>query len=229
MENIKLSNRLLEFIDLSKLKDLFSLGLKFFIIQIAGILLYETNNIIISQLFGPAEVTPYNIVFKYFNLIFMVFSIIITPFWSAFTEAWVKKEFDWIKAIVRKLCKIWGLLLAGGIFMLIISPFVYKIWIKGIVIIPVSMSVLVFLWVIIYIWTGIYTNFLNGVGKIKLQLYLSISAAVINIPLAILLGKNLGISGVLLANILVLLFAAVAAPVQYNKIIRMDAKGIWNK
>ena len=43
------------------------------------------------------------------------------------------------------------------------------------------------------------------------------------------LGNNLGILGVLLANVLVLLLGALAAPVQYNKIIRMDAKGIWNK
>ena len=63
----KLYKPSLRFVDLSKLKDLFSLGIKFFIIQIAGVLLYETNNIIISQLFGPAEVTPYNIAFKYFN------------------------------------------------------------------------------------------------------------------------------------------------------------------
>jgi O-antigen/teichoic acid export membrane protein len=41
----------IKFVDFSKAKDLFSLGAKFFIIQIAGLLLYQTNNIIISQLF----------------------------------------------------------------------------------------------------------------------------------------------------------------------------------
>lgn len=91
-----------------KAKDLFSLGAKFFIIQIAAILLYQTNTIIISQLFGPEQVAPYNIAFQYFSIIMMVFSIIVSPFWSAFTEAWVKNDIQWIKNIMNKLFKVWG-------------------------------------------------------------------------------------------------------------------------
>lgn len=56
------------------------LGLKFFIIQIATVVLYETSNLIIAQLFGPAQVTPYNVAGKYFGIIPMVMGIIMTPF-----------------------------------------------------------------------------------------------------------------------------------------------------
>lgn len=77
----------LKLVDFNKAKDIFTLGLKFFVIQIAAILLYQTNNIIISQLLGPAEVTPYNIAFKYFSILSMIFMIILSPFWSAFTDA----------------------------------------------------------------------------------------------------------------------------------------------
>ena len=201
----------------------------FLLFKYAGVILYETNNIIISQLFGPAEVTPYNIAFKYFSIIMMMFSIMITPFWSAFTEAWVKKEFEWIKLIMNKLFKIWGVLLLVGIFMLTVSPLIYKIWVGKIIIIPFILSALVMLWVILNCWNGIFSNFLNGVGKIKLQLYFSISAAIINIPLAIWGGKELGISGVLFANILVALPVVCLGPIQYNKIIKMRATGIWNE
>jgi O-antigen/teichoic acid export membrane protein len=218
----------IKFVDFSKAKDLFSLGTKFFIIQIAGVLIYEINNIIISQLFGPAEVTPYNIAFKYYSILMMFFAIIITPFWSAITEAWVKKEFDWIKLVMKKLFKFWGLILFTGIFMLIVSPLAFHIWVGKVVVIPVSMSVLVMLWAILYCWNGIFSQFQNGVGKIKLQLYFSILQAFIYIPLALFLGKQLGISGVLFANVLIVLLVAWIGPMQYSKIILDKATGIWN-
>ena len=219
----------LKFIDFSKAPNLLGLGIKFFFIQISAVLLYQTNNIIIAQLFGPAEVTPYNVAFRYFSVLMMGFSIILTPFWSAFTEAWVKKELGWIKKTMNKLLGIWSLLLVGGIIMVFLSKWIYRMWIGDIITVPYALSTLVAAWVIINAWNGIYGIFLNGVSKVKLQLYLGISAAVINVPLAILLGLRIGIEGVLLANVLVAITGALIYPMQYKKLINNNAKGIWNK
>lgn len=216
-------------VDFSKAKDLFSLGIKFFIIQIAAVLLYQTNNIIITQLFGPAEVTPYNVAFKYFSIIMMVFSIILSPFWSAFTESWVRKEIDWIQRTMRKLFQIWSLILIAAIFMIIISPWVYKIWIGNNIIISSSLSILVGIWIIVNTWNGIFSYFLNGVGKIKIQLVIGISSALLNVPLAFLSGKVFGINGVIIINILLVLIGAFIYPIQYFRLINSSARGIWNE
>jgi O-antigen/teichoic acid export membrane protein len=218
----------IKLVDFSKVKDLLNLGLKFFIIQIAAILLYSTNNIIISQLFGPEQVTPYNVAFKYFSVLMMVFSIVITPFWSAFTEAWVKKEITWIKNIMRKLFILWFILVVFGILMFIISKWVYSVWVGDKVIITFTMSALVGAWVLINAWNSMFSQFFNGLGKVKLQLYLGISSALLNVPLAIFLGHQLGIEGVLLANVIFGIIGACIYPFQYNKLINNRAKGIWN-
>ncbi len=65
----------LKYVKFSYARELMSLGLKFFIIQIATVVLYETSNLIIAQLFGPAQVTPYNVAYKYFGIIPMVMGI----------------------------------------------------------------------------------------------------------------------------------------------------------
>ncbi len=65
-------------------KDFLILGIIFFIIQIAGIVQYETANIIIARSFATADVTSYNIVYKYFGVLDMVFVIFLAPFWSGF-------------------------------------------------------------------------------------------------------------------------------------------------
>ena len=215
-------------IDFSKAKELFNLGIKYFAIQISAILLFGTNNIIISHLFGPENVTPYNIAFKYFNVLMIGFTIIISPFWSAFTEAWVKKEIEWVKNIVKKLKKIWLLVFIGGLFMLALSNWLYGIWIGDKVEISFSISALVFLWIILKIWIIIYSHFFNGIAKIKLQLRLTIISSLIHVPLAIILGKAIGIEGVLISNILLAMVATVIYPIQFKKLINNKASGVWN-
>jgi len=215
-------------VDFSKAKDLFSLGVKFFVIQISVILLYQTNNIIITQLFGPAMVTPYNVAYKYFSVLMMGFMIIVGPFWSAFTEAWTKNDILWIKNIMNKLIRFWFILCIMGIIMLFSSPIAFRLWIGNNYAVPFSISILTLAWILINSWNGIYSHFLNGIGKIKIQLYLGVSVALLNVPFALLLGKKFGIEGVLISNTITSLIQAFIVPVQYWKLINGKANGIWN-
>lgn len=84
-------------------KGLFNLGIVFFIIQIAGIVQYQTANFIIAQNFSTSDVTSYNIVFKYFGMLQMLFSIFLAPFWSASTEAYLKNDIAWIKKASKSI------------------------------------------------------------------------------------------------------------------------------
>jgi O-antigen/teichoic acid export membrane protein len=209
--------------------DLMSLGIKFFIIQMAGVILYQTSNIIIAQLFGPAQVTQYNIAFKYFSIITMVMSIIMMPFWSATTEAWIKKDCSWIENSINKLIFVWIFISISTLIMLVFSNFIYRIWVGKEIKVPISISVVIACYVIINGWCNIFSQFLNGVGKIKLQVYSSIFGSIINIPLAIVLGKYLGIYGVLLSTCLLGLVNGIWSPIQYRKLLKNKATGIWNQ
>lgn len=219
----------INFVQLEKAPLLFNLGLKFFVIQIAALLLYQTNNVIISQLFGSEMVATYNIVFTYFTVLTMGFSIFLSPFWSAVTDAWVKKELSWIKSSMEKLRYFWVGFSVLGVLMLIFSEFFYSIWIGDLVSIPFILSFLVLIWVLLNLWNNLFSNFLNGVGKLKLQLLLGILSAVANVPLSVYLGKIYGIEGVLIANIIVGLIGAIIYPIQYKKIISGNAVGLFNK
>lgn len=219
----------LKYVKFSYARDLMTLGVKFFLLQIAGIVLYQTSNIIIAQLFGAAEVTPYSIAYKYFSIIPMVMGIIMSPFWSAYTEAWVKKDIDWIKKSLKNLRLIWASLAILSIIMLVFSNFVYRIWVGKEVIVPFSVSLALSIYVVMLCWTNIYSLFLNGAGKIKLQLYISFLTMLFNIPLAIYLGKKIGIAGIVLSTIILCAISIIIEPIQANKLINNKAKGIWNE
>ena len=218
----------LKYVKFKYARNLMGLGLKFFIIQIAFIVLYETTIIIIAQLFGPEQVTPYNIAFKYFSVIPMVFGIILIPFWSAFTEAYYKQDFAWIRSSMKNLIGIWILFSVGGIIMLLLSDTVYRLWVGPEIKVPFLLSATIVSYIIANAWCTIYSVFLNGVGKLKLQLYSSIIGALINIPLALFLGKQFGIMGIVLSTLILALGNAVWSPIQYRKIMNNTASGIWN-
>ena len=218
----------LRYVHFSYARDLMTLGVKFFLLQIAGIVLYQTSNVIIAQLFGAAEVTPYNIAYKYFSIIPMIMGIIMSPFWSAYTEAWVKKDILWIKKSLKNLRLIWASLSILSLIMLLFSNFVYRIWVGKEIVVPFSVSLALAIYVIMLCWTNIYSLFLNGAGKIKLQLYISFSTMLFNIPLAIYLGRKIGIAGIVLSTIILCLISIIIEPIQANKLINNKAKGIWN-
>ncbi|MDY0083509.1 MAG: oligosaccharide flippase family protein [Ignavibacteriaceae bacterium] len=221
----------IRFIDFKYSSNLVKLGMQFFIIQISGLIVFTTDNIIIAQLFGPKQVVIYNVAYKYFYMIPLVFNVVLAPFWSAFTEAYVKQEYDWIRNAIRKLLIIWIILSLIAILMIVISNIVYNIWVGSEIQVPFVLSILTGIFVIIANWNNIFGYFINGIGKIRIELYYSIFTAILNIPLSILLAKQfeLGISGVILATNICLIIASVWSPIQYYKIINNKASGIWNK
>ncbi len=221
----------IKFVHFNYAQNLLKVGAQFFIIQIVVIVMFSTDSIIISHLFGPTEVVPYNIAYKYFAIITMVFSLLTTPFWSAYTEAYAKGDLNWIREINRKLKIAWLFLTALGIVLLSISSFFYKFWIGDNLTIPFLLSFSMFIYVITNSWGSIFVAFINGVGKIRLQLYTAIGAGILNIPLSILFAKtlHLGSAGVIMATTVCISFGPFLAPIQYKKIINNTAKGIWNK
>jgi len=218
-------------VNIKYFKPLANLGVKFFILQISCLVIFSTDNMIITQILGPAEVTPYNIAFKYFGIPIMVFTIIITPYWSAFTDAITKNDIKWIKNSINKLIKIWLLVVVGVIVLLAISKHFYLMWVGDKVHIPFLLSAFMGLYAIISTWNNIFAYFINGVGKIKLQMYYGIIAMIINIPISIFFAKNLnmGSAGVILGTCASLIIGSFFAPLQSFKIIKGNANGIWNK
>jgi O-antigen/teichoic acid export membrane protein len=211
------------------IKDILSLGLQFFITQVAMLVIYSTSNVIITNVTDPYQVAVYNIAYKYFYVIIMLFSIIQSVMWSAFTDAWAQKDIVWIKTTLKNLKKIWLLLSILAIIFLFASNFVYFLWIGSKIAIPCSLSVLFALFVILGNWSSMWGNILNGLSKLRLQVYICVVKCLCFIPISISLCKSFGIAGVVIAFILITLPDAILLPIQTTKILKGTAKSIWNK
>lgn len=212
------------------LRSIFGLGFVFFIVQISGIVLYSTDNVIISNLFTPADVVPYNIAHKYFSISIIGFNIIAAPYWSSITEAYHKNEFDWILKAMKSLKKIVYVFATAILGMVLLSDTFYEFWLNSKVSVSHPVTFLIALFFVLSLYVTPYTIFLNGTGKIRLQALQGVIMAIINIPLSLLLAKvfDLGVPGVILSTLICFMPSVILSQLQYQKIITGKAKSIWN-
>ena len=94
---------------------------------------------------------------------------------------------------------------------------------------PIGISIAVAISVSLSTWVNIFNIVLNGTGKVKLQMYAWIFAALINIPASIFFVKvlDLGVVGIVLGTVASLLPVAIVSPVQVSKILSKKDTGIW--
>ena len=217
-------------VKLSVAKELFSIGSSFFILQISGVVLFFSSNIIISNLFSPSMVTPYQIAHRYFMVATLIFTIVGVPYWSATTDAFARNDMEWIKRSNRILNRlILGLVLLLSL-MIILADWIYGIWIDDKAYVPFKMTLIAGVYQFILIWSTRYSFVINGFGYLRLQLIITVLAAIAYIPLAIAVGRSTNdINWLLIVMCLINIPGLVVNVIQYNKIVNGTAIGIWKK
>lgn len=219
----------LSLINLKEAKAVVNMGVQFFIMQISSVVLFMTSNLLISKLFTPAMVTPYQITYRYLSVLLVVFTVICMPFWNTTTDAYERNDMEWIRQATRKLRLMTIGILMMMVVMVVISPWVYDIWIGNITI-DIKMSIVMAAYIFILIYSMRYSYFINGIGKLRLQLIFTASAAIIFIPLAYLTTQwSHDIIWFMIVMCLVNIPGMIVNRIQFHKLINGKATGIWAK
>lgn len=193
----------LRYVRLLIVKDIARLGGQFFFLQIIVVVLYQTTNFIISHYCGPEQVSVYNVSYRYLNVALMLFTILQSPVWSAFSEAYAKKDFVWMKSIYRNLLKICVFSEVLLFLFVMISPYVYKVWIGDAVYIPFHISLLMGVFVGLNIFNSIYAAIINGMGKLRIETLCAIFQPFVFLPLVMVLADRFGLEGIIVSLIAV--------------------------
>lgn len=207
----------------NKIKSIFSLGMKFFYLQLTILIILSSDTMIITQLLGSSYVTSYDILFKYFGLLMIIHSIINTPLWSMYTEAYSKNDYEWVEKTLRRMAFMMLIYIIIAIVMYVFGTDIIYLWLGDIdlKLVP-SNYIYMIIMTLSLIWYSIFAYFTNGIDQTRIQLMAASVGAIINIPLSIYFVKYLemGINGVLLATIISLLIFGILGPIQAIKEIR---------
>ena len=205
------------------------LGMKFFVICLSMIFIFQVMNIIISRELGPDAVTEYNIAFKYFNILTTVILIVVTPFWSAFTDAYQKKDYQWMTGSMKKLETIWLLSVVAALIMVLVANPFYSIWVGNDVHIHLTTTISIALYVSLFNLGQIYMYMINGVGTVAIQLIIYLTFALIAWPLMVFSCRWFGLPGIVIIPSVVVLLQALFGKIQIGKIISGSSTVLWSR
>lgn len=210
--------------DRNKISPLLSLGIKFFIIQLAVLVIFMTDKILITQLLGPEHVTPYDVLFKLFSVFTVIHGLMLAPLWPAYSDAYQRGDLVWIRSNIKQQIKIALLLFLGAFMMAVAGPLIVKLWIGDQIVVSQTLYYLFALFLVFSVWSNVFAYFVNATNQLSVQLYTSIIAAIINIPLSVFFVTKLGLDleGIIVATILSLSIYALFGPIQVFRMIKVS-------
>lgn len=215
----------------SKIKNILSQSSNFFILQLYGMVLFQTDNIIVANLYTPNNVTLFSLITKYYNILTILFGLLILPYWSAISQAFAVNDVQWIIKSQKKGLILWLLTIPLCIIMVIsIEPIIY-LWTKKRFDVPLQLSITTAIYTLILGYNNLQGILLNAANKFRVQIIIVIVIIVINIPLAYYFAKilNLGITGIVLSNLSCIIMYGIFSTIQVHKILSGKAMGVWLK
>jgi O-antigen/teichoic acid export membrane protein len=180
----------------------------FFVLQICAAIQSQADNVIISNILGPAEVAKYSIYFKLAMVAPTLFAIVLAPLWPAYADAMANNRAQWVKKTFYK--SLSAAVFLGAIFCIAyiaFGKFLIKIWIgneNSNLIIESGDSLIVGcgIWIILLMAGTAISMLLNGLRIYKIQFVIAITALASNLLLTILLLPIIGISGAVYATVI---------------------------
>lgn len=196
-------------------------GIRLFVIQLAALILFASDKLMVSIFVGPAEVVIFDAAFKIFSLITMFHGILMASLWSAFTHAKSTNDWLWIGKTLFRLKLLMLPIILASVLLAFLAPWIVNKWLTAEQVGTTLFYLLFALATILTCWSNTFANFLNGIGDINMQLYTAIIAAIINIPLSYLFAVifNLGTPGVIVGTILSLSIFSIIGPFYVSKVI----------
>ncbi|MBE6619151.1 MAG: hypothetical protein E7593_05770 [Ruminococcaceae bacterium] len=177
-------------IEKQHVRGVMGIGAVFFACQIMFMLIMNTNEAVISNLFGPQYTTEYTFYFKITSLISTTLTLAMTPIWSIVTKSIAEKNYIWTKKLYGIL-KLVGLAAAALEFLLIpFLQFIMDVWLgKGTVTVDYGTAFAFACFGSVFVYIGILSTIVCGMTRMKLQTISYVIAMVMRFALIFVLAE----------------------------------------
>jgi O-antigen/teichoic acid export membrane protein len=190
-------------------------GSQFFIVNLTSVILFSSDTLLISYLLGVTKVGSYVITMKAL-MIFLLFKwVYIGPLWSAYTVQYSQGNHLWIKNKLKESIVVsLAIILAMACFSIFFSD-ILSVWMGSTKLYNPTLLISICCLVGLRIWSSNFSTLLNGLGLVKIQMYCSILAMFLNIPLSIYFVRYLkfDVEGIVYGTVISLLIFAIIGPV----------------
>ncbi len=187
----------------STAKQMLNSGGLFFLLQLSGLIVFNSDNLVIAHFMGASQVTPYNVTWKLVSYAAVLQNLLMPALWPAYSEAIVRGDAAWVRSTYRRT--MWATMLFASVFCLALlfvgRPFI-RIWASPAAVPSGALLIAMCVWTLICTLMNNEATVLVAANEIRLQTWLSVLAAAVNLLLSILLVQRIGALGVILGTIL---------------------------
>lgn len=189
--------------NLGAAKELMSSGSSFFLIQVAGVIVFSSDNIIVSHYLGASQVTPYSVIWRVAGLAAILQSLIFPALWPAYAEAYARGDYSWIRrAFAGTMKAILALNLLCALGLVCLGRAFIRIWAGAAAVPDWSLVWAMAVWIVIGGLMNVESCLLAALNRTRGQAALSICAAILNVALSVTLVRSIGALGVIGGTIL---------------------------
>ncbi len=198
------------FIDRATSVELFNSGSSFFLIQMAAVVVFSSDNIVVSHYLGAAEVTPYSVTWRLVGLAAVLQSLIFPALWPAYAEAYARRDYGWVRRTFSVTMKGTVAINFGFVMLLIFfGRTLIRVWAGPAAVPTFPLLLAMAVWALISGFMSAESCLLAALNRTREQAFLSIVAAVVNLSLSIALVRHIGSLGVIGGTILSYIFVLV--------------------
>jgi O-antigen/teichoic acid export membrane protein len=187
---------------LSAAREIMGHGMLFFVLQIAGLAVFNTDNLIIAHFLGADQVTPYAVTWRLVGYATVLQSLLVPSLWPAFSEAYAGQDLVWIRAAYRRIMRATFLVVTSiGLLLGFAGQWIIGVW-AGTASVPSSTLLWsMCFWAVLLSIAVNQSTLLAATQRLQLQAVYSSLTAILNLVLSIVFVRRFGAIGVLSATI----------------------------
>ena len=137
-------------------------GGEFFVLQIAGLMAFNSDNLVVTHFLGPAQVASYSVAWRLTSYAAIAQTLIVPALWPAFSEAFARGDLKWVRRMFRRT--MWATMsIAFGcsVVFALAGRWIIRVWASQAAVPTERLMLLMCVWVLI-------STFMNNTATVLL-------------------------------------------------------------
>lgn len=160
----------LNFISKKRVTDITGIGAVFFTCQILYMIIVNTNEFLVTKLYGAGFTAEYSFYYKVTSIVAMLVTLGMTPIWSVVTKALTEKNFIWLNKLYVTIKRLGWFIVAFQFLLVPFMQYIMDFWLgKGIVTIKTETAIAFAVFGSVFVISSMLSTIICGMARMKLQ------------------------------------------------------------
>jgi O-antigen/teichoic acid export membrane protein len=189
-------------VSLEVARNLMRLSGLFFALNLAAAIAFQSDMLVTSAVLGASFAAVFAVGLRMFGAVSGLFAASLQQFWPALTEALARGDLEWTRRRFKQVLTITTASLAAvAVLIVAIGQPLARIWVGESLVPPLGLLVAFAIWTVYANVMAQCSTLLNAAGVVGPQVAMATAMACVNLPLSIVLTRQIGLAGPLVGSL----------------------------